>query len=237
MYKNSFRAKNSMYMKGMLLIITTICIFISCAGLGILSGAQSEFDKGLALFNAGKYEAALPRFRRATELDPDFGRAYLYLGRSYLNLDRWSEAVPPLRTAFRLSPDETKKEVINLLVDALFGAAIYEFNKGNFRDSASFLREVIQLEPNSSRARSELARTLIALGGALLSQGKFSDAISTYNEALKFSPNNLDAYIGLANAFLSNGDILKALRTIETVIKIDPTNREAQFLFKEMQVR
>jgi Tfp pilus assembly protein PilF len=54
---------------------------------------------------------------------------------------------------------------------------------------------------------------------------------------LKISPNNLDAYLGLANAFLSNGDILKALRTIETVIKIDPTNREAQSLFKEMQVR
>ncbi len=237
MDKKRFRAKDSIYMKGISLIITTIFIFISCAGVGLLSGAQSEFDKGLALFNAGKYEEAIPRFRQATELDTNFGRAYLYLGRSYLNLDRWSEALPPLRTAFRLSPGETKKEVVNLLMDALFGAAIFEFSKRNFQDSASFLREILQLEPQSSRATNELVRTLIALGGSLVSQGRASDAISVFNEALKFSPNNLDAYLGLANAFLTNGDILKALRTIDTVIKLDPTNREAQSLIKEMQIR
>ena len=235
MHKDNFPSKRSL-VRGMLLTITAAYAFIltSCAGVGLISGAQSEFDKGLSLFNAGKYEEAIPRFRRATDLDPNFGRAYLYLGRSYLNLDRWAEAVAPLRTAYRLSPGETKKEIANLLLDAFFGAAIYEFNQGNFQDSASFLREVLQVEPNSSRARNDLARTLIALGGALLSQGRSSDAISTYNEALKLSPHNLDAYLGLANAFLSNGDILKALTVIETAIKIDPTNREAQSLFREM---
>jgi tetratricopeptide (TPR) repeat protein len=202
--------------------------------MGVISSAQSEFDKGLAFFNAGEYEDAIVCFKRATELDPNFGRAHLYLGRSYLNLDRWSEAVAPLRAAYRLSPGETKREIANLLLDALFGAAIYEFNRGNFQDSASFLREILQVEPNSSRARNDLARTLIALGGAFISQGRYSDAISTYSEALKLSPNNLDAYLGLANAFLSNGDILKALTVIETAIKIDPTNREAQSLFREM---
>jgi tetratricopeptide (TPR) repeat protein len=237
MYKKNFPSTKSLLVQGVLSTITAAYVFIltSCAGVGFISSAQSGFDKGLAFFNAGKYEEAIPRFRRATELDPNFGRAYLYLGRSYLNLDRWSEAVAPLRTAYRLSPGETKKEIANLLLDALFGAAIYEYNKGNFQDSASFLREVLQVEPNSSRARSDLARTLIALGGALLSQGRSGDAISTYNEALKLSPNNLDAYLGLANAFLSNGDILKALTVIETAIKIDPTNREAHSLFREMR--
>ncbi len=237
MDRKDFMVENSAYVKRLLSVVAVITFFTSCAGLGFLSAAQSEFDKGLTFFNNGKYEDAIPHFRRATEIDPDFGKAYLYLGRSYLNLDRWTEALPPLRTAYRLSPNETKKEAVNLLIDALFGAAIYEFNKGNFRDSVGLLKEVLQLDPNSSRARTELPRTLTAFGTALLSQGKSSDAVSVFNEALEYSPNNLDAYIGLANAFLTNGEILKALKTIETAIKIDPKNREVQSLMKELQIR
>ncbi len=237
MYRKCFAAKNPSYIKGIIFAITFITFFTSCAGVGFLSGAQSEFDRGLAFFNNGKYENAIPHFKRATEIDPNFGNAYLYLGRSYLNLDRWSEALPPLRTAYRISPNETKKEALNLLLDALFGAAIYQFNKGNFRDSVGLLKEVLQLDPNSSRARIELPRTLTDFGSALLSKGRGSDAIPVFNEAIEYSPNNLDAYIGLANAFLTNGEILKALKTIQTVIKIDPTNSEAQSLMKELQIR
>ncbi|MGH7890353.1 MAG: tetratricopeptide repeat protein [Thermodesulfobacteriota bacterium] len=237
MHRKCFAAKNSAYIKGFVFSITIITFFASCAGVGLLSGAQSEFDRGLGFFNNGKYEDAIPHFRRATEIDANFGNAYLYLGRSYLNLDRWSEAIPPLRTAYRLSPNETKKEALNLLLDALFGTAVYQFNKGNFRDSVGLLKEVLQLDPNSSRARIELPRTLTAFGSALLSKGKGSDAISVFNEAIEYSPNNLDAYIGLANAFLTSGEILKALKAIETVIKIDPKNREAQSLMNEIQIR
>ena len=43
------------------------------------------------------------------------------LGRSYLNLGRFMDAVPPLRTAFDLAPDETKNEISNLLLDAMMG--------------------------------------------------------------------------------------------------------------------
>ncbi|MFO0751964.1 MAG: tetratricopeptide repeat protein [Thermodesulfovibrionales bacterium] len=104
------------------LLCLLISLLASCAALGI-SGAKSEFQEGLALFNRGQYEAAIPRFQKATELDPDFGQAYLYLGRSYLSLRRWSQAVTPLRTALRLSPEDTRREISNLLIDALLGAA------------------------------------------------------------------------------------------------------------------
>ena len=47
---------------------------------GLFSSAQNEFDAGLVLFNNGRYQEAAARFQKATELDPNFGRAYLYLG-------------------------------------------------------------------------------------------------------------------------------------------------------------
>jgi tetratricopeptide (TPR) repeat protein len=99
--------------------ILTALIF-SCAGTAEKPDAQYEFEKGISLYNRGLYDEAVAHFERATEMDPDFGRAYLYIGRSYLNLGRWREALPSLRTAYRISPEETKADVSDIIFDFLF---------------------------------------------------------------------------------------------------------------------
>jgi tetratricopeptide (TPR) repeat protein len=85
-----------------------------------VKAAQSEFESGLALFHHGQYEVAVPHFERATELVPEFGRAYLYLGRTYLKLGKWQEALPPLRTAFRIAPEESNRETSEIVMDVFF---------------------------------------------------------------------------------------------------------------------
>jgi len=113
------------YMKHSKLISIFLCVicinfFISCAGSGVKKTAQSEFESGLSLFNSGQYEEAIPHFERATELVPELGKAHMYLGRAYLNLGKWHEALPPLRTAFRLSPEESHKEIAEIIIDVFF---------------------------------------------------------------------------------------------------------------------
>ncbi len=107
-----------------LFIIMIAFMLQSCAGVGVFSDAQSEFDRGLAFFNRGQYADAVPHFQKSTEYDPNYARAYLYLGRSYVNMRKWREAIPPLRTAYRISPEETQKEVIDILFDALLGVGL-----------------------------------------------------------------------------------------------------------------
>jgi tetratricopeptide (TPR) repeat protein len=96
----------------------------SCATLRHFQVGQATFEQGLALFDQGKFQEAIPYFQRATADNPDFGQAYLYLGRSYVGARRWRDAIPPLRAAYRLSPAETKEEVFNLLLDALFAVSV-----------------------------------------------------------------------------------------------------------------
>ena len=100
-------------------IVFVVSLLLSCAGLKSKAVVQEEFDLGISLFNRGKYDDALLHFEKATELDPNFGLAYLYLGRSCLILGKWREAVPSLRTAYRLAPEETQKEITNMLMDFL----------------------------------------------------------------------------------------------------------------------
>ncbi len=195
--------------------------------------AKQAFEKGVALFNTGKYSEAVPHFQKATELEPEYTQAYLYLGRSYLNLSKWIDAIPPLRTAYSLSPVETKKEVINILLDALIGGALAEFKKGNFSGSLNYLKEALDVDPGSLAAKNELPKTIIAYGGQLLSEGNAAEAISQFTEAVNLAPENLDGYLGLAKALLSNGNFFDAMKVVSDAMQIAPAESDRQ-LFKEL---
>ncbi len=95
--------------------------------------ARHSFDRGVSLFNQGQFEAAITHFQDATHEDPDFAPAYFYLGRSYIALSQWRSAIQPLRTAFRLAPNETKGEIMTILTDAMFAVALNEFELGGRR--------------------------------------------------------------------------------------------------------
>jgi tetratricopeptide (TPR) repeat protein len=102
----------------------------ACTTLGHFRGEDS-FERGLALFNQGRFAASIPHFEAATREDPEFAEAYFYLGRAYVSESRWRSAIQPLRTAFRLAPEAAKQEIMNLLVDATFAAALNDFHLGD----------------------------------------------------------------------------------------------------------
>ncbi|MGH7844264.1 MAG: tetratricopeptide repeat protein [Candidatus Binatia bacterium] len=137
-------------------VLLGLLIVSSCSGMGLFSGAESEFEQGLALFNRGRYEEAIPHFERAIDKDPDFAQAHLYSGRSHLSLGRWRRAVPPLRTAYRLAPEATKREVLDFLVDALLGVAVSDSREKSFDSSIRHHKEIPDLHPGSDRAQKEL---------------------------------------------------------------------------------
>jgi tetratricopeptide (TPR) repeat protein len=211
------------------------CTFMACASLGPHSDAEKAFEAGLALFNQGQYDKAVPQFVTATERNPEFGRAYLYLGRSYLSLRRWGDAIPPIRSALNFSPKETKKEVVNLLVDALLGAAVSNVKQGNFQASIAQLQEVLTLSPQSAPAKQHLVSAFLGSGGQLLSQGKLSDALNAFQEVTQLAPKNFEAYLGMAQAFWQQGDLLKALSSVNTALRLSPNSADAQSLLRKLR--
>lgn len=115
-------------------LVLTLAV-IGLSGCATLRGftASNNFDQGVSLFNQGHFEAAIPYFQSATREDPNFAEAHFYLGRSYVSLSRWRSAIQPLRTAFRLAPQVAQGEIMNLLIDATFAAALNDFHLGDRR--------------------------------------------------------------------------------------------------------
>lgn len=123
--------------------VAAVLLLSSCAGLGRFDPAYESFDRGLALFNQGHFADAVPHFERATRQNPEFGEAYFYLGRAYVSQSKWRSAIPPLRTAFRLSPREAQQEILNLIMDAAFAAALNDFNLGGERGRSERFKEML----------------------------------------------------------------------------------------------
>ncbi len=215
-------------------LIVSLLVLASCAGMPFLSGAKQEFEQGLALFNAGKYEQAIPYFSKAAELDANYVQAYIYLGRSYISLGRWSEAIGPLRTAYRISPTETRKEATSFLSDALVGAGIQSFRNGDYRAAVDHLTEGLTLDPGSAKITDALVKAWTAYGGKLFTQGNFGEAISAFEQALQLSPTELDAYVGLAKSFLKKGDFEKAIQAGRKALSLDPSSDELRSLLFEI---
>jgi tetratricopeptide (TPR) repeat protein len=115
----------------------------SCTLLGRFDPAYDSFDRGLALFNQGHFADSVPYFERATRENPDFGEAYFYLGRAYVSQSKWRAAIAPLRTAFRLAPQDTQQEIVNLILDATFAAALNDLNFGRERRAPEPTKEFL----------------------------------------------------------------------------------------------
>jgi len=210
-----------------------ITFFTSCSGLRTGGSALAQFEKGLSLFNRGRYENAATHFIRATELDPDYTKAYIYLGRSYIGLKQWHSALHPLRTAYRISPDQAKKEVSNLLIDTLFTLVISEIRKGNFDGSNAYLSEYLDLNKTLGSSNNQIVSFLITFAAQELKRGNLTNTVSALKLALNIDPKNSDAYIGLGRAYFKDGRMFDALNNIRKAILLDPSNKEAGDLFNQ----
>jgi tetratricopeptide (TPR) repeat protein len=123
-----------------IVFLTLATIFItSCSTLSRFNPAHDSFDRGLALFNQGHFAESVPYFERATRQDPEFSEAYFYLGRAYVSQSKWRAAIPP----FRLSPREAQQEILNLIMDATFAAALNDLNLGGERSRPEPVKELL----------------------------------------------------------------------------------------------
>ncbi len=58
-----------------------------------------QCNAGCMLLEARRYEAALERCRKTPEMDPGYGLANIHLGRCYMAMHRYEDAVAPLEKA------------------------------------------------------------------------------------------------------------------------------------------
>lgn len=116
--------------------------------------AESIFQKGEALFKAGKLEDAEAAFREAIALNHAEAEFHAYLGLVlFKRRGRWQDAIDHVEKALELDP--------RLLSGQVFYATL-KADQGDVDAAKKLLRKVIEQSPDYAPARAELQRIVRA---------------------------------------------------------------------------
>jgi eukaryotic-like serine/threonine-protein kinase len=156
--------------------------------------AKTERAKG--------YTEAIPFYKRAIELDPQFAMAYADLGLSYADRGEGDQAAENLKKAYALRQHVSEKE--KLRIEGFY----YAFVTGEVEKEVQVYELWIQNYPRDSNMRVNLGADSIILG-------HYEQAVAQTEEALRIDPNAQTTYGNLVQAYLALNRFTDAQRVIE----------------------
>ncbi len=136
--------------------------------------------------------AALPLFRRAVELDPDFALAHARMGTSYSNVKDLEPARQHTARAFELRSKVSELE--RLYIEARY----YTTVKPDTARAMEAYRVTLATYPNDYTAR-------VNLSILLKEEGNFDEAVTMLREATRIAPEERTARINLAQTLIEVG--------------------------------
>jgi eukaryotic-like serine/threonine-protein kinase len=198
--------------------------------------ALKVFSLGVEQQVKGKYIEAIPFFKRATEMDPNFARAFAAMSSMYYNTGQLDLAAEASRKSYELRDRVGEREklyIAQAYYDNVTGELekyletlelwkrtyprdaiphnnlAFKYNElGQFDEGVDNAREAIRLNPNAASPYSLLA-------GSFLGLNRFDDAKQTIAQALSQRLENLRMHQNLYRIAFVQGDAAAMKQEIE----------------------
>ena len=138
--------------------------------------ALQSFALGRTQANQGSQIAAVPYFRHATELDPDFAMAWEWMGILYRNAGEMRSAVEYFTKAYGLMGRVSERERLAI------SGRYHLFVTGELDKAIGDLQLTSQTYPREAQAHNNL-------GSLYVQQGDFERALPEYEAALRLDPD------------------------------------------------
>jgi eukaryotic-like serine/threonine-protein kinase len=187
--------------------------------------ALKAFTEGRRMSREKGEPAALPYYKRALELDPNFARAYASLGAVYYNLDQVSLAISDYQKAYELRDRVSDRE--RYYIETLYYSQVTgEIDKAN-RSYQQWISEF----PEDYVPHGNLGLNYITIG-------QYEQAIEETLASLRIAPNSVGSYSNLIGSYLSLNRIDDAKTALEQAQqrKLDgPTLRLAAYAIAFLQ--
>jgi tetratricopeptide (TPR) repeat protein len=147
------------------------------------------------------YQAAMPYYKRAVELDPNFAAAYVSLGTVFSNLQQRDLAAEHYRRAYELRNRVTERE--RFLIESRQYAAA-----GDLVRDIEICLQWASKYPNDERAHNRLGLDYLYLGS-------IEKAAEQFRQALAASDDSSAPWLNLSNAYRRLGRLEEAQRVLD----------------------
>ena len=169
------------------------------------------FTKAEILFAELKAEEAKEQYEIALQLQPDYWGAELKIGKMYMYLHNWNEAMKHINSALKIEPT---------IPEAYFmKGEVYE-ELGDSAKAASSFQTAIEQDPDYYDAYIRL--------GILYAGARNMLALEYYNSALDLRPESIEALYNKAMFCQENGMYQEALNTYDKILSI---NRNMEIVY------
>ena len=167
--------------------------------------ALKNYSMGVRIQREKGDAPAIPFYKRAIELDPNFPLAYVILAVSYLNLEEPSLGLEYATKAYQLRDRVTERE--KLRISAFYYAATGELDQEMQTYElwkADYPRDVV---PHAD------------LGSGYSNMGQYDKALAEFQETLRLAPDNVDVYANLGLTYLNLNRLEEAKATFDQALE------------------
>ena len=170
-----------------------------------------QFDVAFALSDKRQYQAALPEWKKALEMDPNDAKAHINLGTALAETGQPDAAIVHLQKAIDLNP-------VN--ANAYSAMASLLVRTGKPGDAVAYYEKSLQLKPDDAKLHN-------SIGLVLAMTGHPGDAIAHYRKALRSDPAYADSYAHLGAA-LALGQADEAIPLLEKALDLNPKDEASE---------
>jgi tetratricopeptide (TPR) repeat protein len=172
-----------------------------------------QFDTAVELTTKGQWEASLPEWKKAIEMNPDDAASELGLGSALVQTGRTGEGMAHYQRAREIDPN-------NPAPYSALGITLAQM--GRYNEAIPDLEKALAIKPGDADAR----RTLC--GALALTAGRSGDAIARCSAFLEADPGDAQLHANLAIALTSAGRANEAISHLEKAAQIMPDNATIQ---------
>jgi len=172
--------------------------------------ALQAYSDGRRIQYEKEFAEALPYFKRAVQLDPNFARAYASLGTAYLSVSQFEQAVANYKQAYELRDRVSERE--RYYIEGQY----YSVVTGEIEKSIQIYSQWQQTYP-----ADDVAPNNLGFDYALI--GQLDKALAGTQESLRLTPTSVIGYGNLIGGYLAlnRPDEAKAAFDKAIALKLD----------------
>lgn len=215
--------------------------------------ASVTTNLGAIMQKQGNYDEALRYYSKAEYLDPSNVNTRINVGTLYQEKGDYKTAIIAYDSVLTLYPNN---------ISANLNKAQALAKMGNTKDATTLYKKVLKLEPNNEIAQTQMISMLrnsmtvnefieyikkdnpnnaseLLYNYALDShrQNKIKESIVLYNEVIKLTPSNAEAYVNLAIAHGQNKNYEDSLNILNNATSKFPNNSQIQETIKSINAQ
>lgn len=186
------------------------------AGFSLRKAITLQPDLAIAHFMLGNlevaqqhYEASLPHFQKAAELEPKNPIALVFLSECYAKIGRRNEGIDYAKRATTAVPG---------FVGGWLQLARVEKSVGHMAETISALKHALDASPDN-------VQLLVLVGSSYISQNRSAEALPLLRHAAEVAPNEFLVQANLGLAYQNQKQHQEAVKAFERATEIMPNDR------------